>query len=804
MLFSETTADYELTEGDNTLAETITPTAFMHFYSVEGNVPEASVSISTGGNQVFTGGLDEHGVFTTDSAYLDSREKQMDLHVEAPGYETLDSAFVGNWSGQDVNFTLQEEDTPIETFNHTVMGSVMDGAYITIWDAQADTMLTDTEEVDGSYTADFTNTNESQGVRITQSAPNVVQKSWTGTVTDTLRQDLTDVIGQYQISGTGGPEGAWVKVYDAQSGTGIDSAQVDGEEYSLSFESEILDSVRVVEEKENYQALDTIVDQLALGANTVNLASLKPDTVSYRFFGSAGTDSTSYVIVNTADTSETLGSGMALQANDPDYEESVKRLATENPLDSVTYRLTREGYADTDTTVEVSAGENRVDIPSLEKLEEPPEHVLNESVWGDIVREKENGGSNVIKDAFIKLEGININYDDSLTMSNSTYSYYEFTDLHIPVDGQGNPDTAQYIRTITPTDTTSTSMFKPYKDTVKITKDMSQFETVTVQQLDQDVTLVGTIRDIYDADKMLDSAKVRFKRVSDSTLITEAVTESDGKYRLPDIECGTEGFFEVGYYDHNASGYLSRVGDQYRIKSEVVHPSDSVTTINWMMVPDSLIVPTTAYEQDKKVEAVPSYIAEMVTNTTNTEAARGRQIKINLSSMPASDTTWFKNRAVEIDSLFHGISTSVPINDPKRTYKFVNRSLDGEAPYDPYSESQENTGYNAIEGATSSYGTIPVDNRKQYDESAVCGGDVAYGDGNTVTAIKEEKGRVFDYGNVTSRPDSYMTMTSSYPTLQDRAISYVIDVNDKARWSDNPTDYYKLENVVYSISGSNK
>jgi hypothetical protein len=203
------------------------------------------------------------------------------------------------------------------------------------------------------------------------------------------------------------------------------------------------------------------------------------------------------------------------------------------------------------------------------------------------------------------------------------------------------------------------------------------------------------------------------------------------------------------------------------------------------------------------ITLVPEYLTEFVNGTTNTEAARGRQIQISLGSLPNDvDTTYFKNITKEIDSLFHEIPLTVPINNPQRTYKFVYQELNTDpASYDPYSEEQTTTGYNLIYGQTSDYGTRTINNRKQYNESAVYGGDVAEGSGNPIASIKEAKGRIFDYEDITSGPAGFMNYTNTtLPTLQDRAIVYTIDLNDKQRWADQSTDYYKLDNVKYNIN----
>ena len=810
VLFNETRRDYELTEGDNSLSETITPTAFMHFYSVEGNVPEASVSISAEGNEVFAG----TGSFNTDSTYMDSREKELNLHVESQGYETLDSVLTGNWMGQTINYTLQEEENPTETFNHVITGEAMDGGYVTIWDADADTLLTETNEVAGSYMAEFENTNESQNIDITQSAPNIYQKTWNGTVADTLTQDLTNVIGQYEVTGTGGPDGAWVKIYDAQSGEGIDSAQVAGSEYTVNFDSEILDSVKVKQEKEDYQSLETMVEQVNPGVTTVDLPSLKPDTLSYSFSGSAGTDSTSYVIVDNANVNDTIGSGMALNANDPDYNVDYERLATESKIDSVKYLLSRTGYKDSTITRDVASdgGSYQINLPTLTEL---AEYVLNDEVWGEITRENYpyEGDYSYTYDAKVKFEGININHKDSTIMNNNFE--YVFNNLKIPTDAQGQADTAQYVRTITPTDTTASSMFQAYKDTVELTVDSYEMDPVYVKELEQNVTLTGTIRDIYDDSKTLDSTKVRFKRASDSTLLAEAVTGSDGKYRLPDIECGTEGFFEVGYYDHQASGYLSDVGHTYTIKSEVVRPAeDSVATVNYMLVPTELELPATQNDPNygNTVTADPDKIDDLIRGSSSStylidsEEGEDRQVRLNYNSMSEEDKQLFRDSVIAVgDSLFYGISKSVPMDDPSRPFKLVNEYIDAGQFSNDYHPAQnyhpDSLGWNVSVGSNETIADafIPYDNGKQYQEKATLGGDISVDLTDIAGNLKETYGRSEHRNDVTGYP-SYMNANASYPTLDDRAINYLHHKNEKERLGEDSKAYYPLDKLEYSIS----
>ncbi len=967
--FTRFTREYHLSEGTNNLSETIAPDGFIHFYTVEGNAADANVNIAVDGNEVFAGAVDANKTYRTDSAYLDSREKELNLHVEAPEHETLDSTFVGSWGGQNVTFRLSEKSTPEDTFNHTVLGDAMDGAAVTIKDSQADTILADTDEIEGRYSATFSNTKESQPVQITQSAPNVVQKNWDGTVTDTLKQDLTDVTLHYEVkveapqgsdvavtprstgeslngtevnyttdvstdsadvavahqnwqdkdttvalsygqnsfdvrldslvysfTGSAGPNGSKIKLFNAADGAGLDSANVSENSYEMGFKRVgALDSVRFELLREDYQDLDTLVREVQTGVNAINLPPLKPDTVSYSLFGSTATDSLDYVVTDKANPQDTLGEGKALQENSPAYSVDFERLATEEQIDSVlvnlsrdnylkqdtavdvsegenafdlpalkpdtvsyslfgstatdsldyvvtdkansqdtlahgkalqendpdyefdvtrpatqrldslVYSLSREGYTDKDTTMNVSEGENEIDMPGLTEY---PEYVENESVIGTIRREPYGWISN----AFVKIKGVNVNHKDSITMNDD--NFYEFTNIKIPTDAQGEADTAQYVRTITPTDTTSTGMFKPYKDTIKITKSLDDLGDAYVQQYDQNVTLKGTIRDIYDANKRLDSVKVRFKRASDSTLLAESVTDADGKFRIGDIDCNTEGFWEVGYHNHNASGYLSDVGHTYTIKSEVIEPAeDSIETINWMLVPTELPIPATENDPDKgeTVTADPEKIDEMIRSPpsssayrTDTEEAMGRKVRLNYESMDASEKQTFRDSIIAVgDSLFYGIPKSVPMDDPSRPFKLVNEHIDAEfSNYHPeHNYHPDSLGWNVYIGGNE---TVPealaiYENNKQYKETAVNGGDIEVNLQDWAGNLKEIYGRSERRGNVSSYT-SFMNIDAAYPTLDDRAIIKLHHKSEKERIGDHPKTYYPLDRLEYSIS----
>jgi len=810
ILFDETTRDYELAEGENSLSAALTPTAYMHSYTVEGNVSDANVSISADGSEVFSG----TGSFDTDSTYMDSREKELNLHAEATGYKALDTVVTGNWQGATIKYTMQEETTPTDSYEHVIAGEAMDGGYITIWDSQADTMLTDTEEANGIYHTSFTNTNESQDVRITQSAPDVNQKSWNATVTDTLRQDLTNVVGQYEFTGSAGPDGAWVKIYNPQTQEGIDSAQVQNNEYTVTFDHERLDSVRMKEEKEDHQSLDTLVTDMEVGTNTVNLASLDPDTLSYTIQGSAATDSTSYIIVDNANTEDTIATGVAYNENNPDYEETFKRAAT-NKIDRIDYTLSRDGYADTTITRNINSegGNTQVDLPSLTEL---PEYVLNDEVYGQILREAYpyEGDYNYIGNAKIVVEGLNVDHKDSTNMNNNT-KYY-FYNLKVPTDAQGEADTAQYVRTITPTKETSNQMFKAKKDTFELTESSNGLDMTYVKELEQNVTLTGTIRDIYDETKTLDSTNVQVYNKSDSTLVGEAVTDADGKYRVPNVECNTEIFFKVGYHDHQASGYLSDVGHTYTTKEEVIKPGeDSTATINYMLVPTELPIPAPdgAQNDGNTVTADPREIDEVIrsppgTYVTEAERARDRKVTYNIGSFTSNQQDWILENVVrEKDSLFHGISTTVPINDPARPDEIVydNIPVNDIKNYHPITNpNTDSTGWNVSEGGnTTTSRTTPVENGKQYDESAVVGGSMEIDLVDQAGNIKEWVHRANVFNDITSWT-SVGNPDAAYPTLKDRAYFNLVWESNEARWNKDSEgawySTYPLDKLEYSIS----
>jgi hypothetical protein len=234
-----------------------------------------------------------------------------------------------------------------------------------------------------------------------------------------------------------------------------------------------------------------------------NALSFDIDAESYIYtiVGETQTDSVTYTLSRNSEVF--VQSGLAVQQTGNDHADTITRLATQM-LDSLEILVEKDSMHPWDTIIGMQAGLNEIDFPSLQIVQD---YDSVETILGTIRRQRYNEtGTTGISNALVIFEGINTNYTDRDTMNNE--DYYEFTNLHLAVDAQGNAIPTQYKRTILPTDTTSTGMFKDYVDTVTITKDDYYIGQTVVQQLDQNVTLKGTIRDLYNFNTTLDSVNV--------------------------------------------------------------------------------------------------------------------------------------------------------------------------------------------------------------------------------------------------------------------------------------------------------
>jgi hypothetical protein len=173
--------------------------------------------------------------------------------------------------------------------------------------------------------------------------------------------------------------------------------------------------------------------------------------------------------------------------------------------------------------------------------------------------------------------------------------------------------------------------------------------------------------------------------------------------------------------------------------------------------------------------------------------------------MDASEKQTFRDSIIAVgDSLFYGISKSVPMNDPKRPFKLVNEKIDaGQFANDYHPEHNyhpDSLGWNVYMGGNETFpDAIPnFDNGKQYQEEAPIGGDIEVSL-NKTDGIKEIYGRSEDRNNVSGYP-SFMNIDPSYPTLDDRAIIYLHHKNEKARLGEDSKTYYPLDKLEYSIS----
>ncbi len=388
-------------------------------------------------------------------------------------------------------------------------------------------------------------------------------------------------------------------------------------------------------------------------------------------------------------------------------------------------------------------------------------------------------------------------------------SGYAFQNIPIPANPQGNPDTALYERTILPTDTSSTGMFKEYTDTISVVLSDTYIGTAYVDQLDQDQSIKGTITNIYDSTQTLDSAKVLFRSSADSTILRQDITGANGKYELHNIPCDTQGFFQVGYKTTNA-GYTSREGHEYKAQAEIIQPKDSSATVNWTLVPDSLIIPATPNDPNhgNKIATNPSKIKdlqELGSYFIDAEEASGRQVQLNYGSMNQSRQQTFETFVIQAgDSLFYGIPKDVPINDPTRPFELVTYDLDANQynnnyhPIDNY--HADSLGWNIVPGGNTTYpsGNTSFDNGKQYPAYSANGGTIEISLSQS-GGIKEIYGRSEERMDVGDYP-SFMNLNASMPTLQDRAGIYLHHKNEKERLGENSNTYYPLDNVVYNIT----
>ncbi len=653
--------------------------------------------------------------------------------------------------------------------------------------------------VSGNAKTDSVYGGESEQVSVVASAPGKVTldtlmaKEWNG---DTIPLNLKDSTYTFILQGAS-PDSTQYELWDKDETTQLSQGIAHNGYADTIKTSQTLDSMLVKMQKQGRVDKDTIIG-VAQGANTFDMPEL--DLEYQMSVNGSANGATLKVVYNT----DTLVSGTLDTTQTPDWQATIVRSPTEN-MDSVEMVQEKQGRALTKSKHEVKEGQNAIQLPEM--------NYENDLIYGQILRKKSSGSNNVINKAFVKIKGLNVNYETTEIMNGQ--SYYEFTKIPIPADPQGNADTAMYERTILPTDTSSTQMFKEYVDTIKITKNTFDIGNVTVQQLDQDQSIKGTITDIYDSTKTLDSVKVIFRSKADSSILRQDVTGANGKYELHNIPCDTQGFFQVGYKTTNA-GYLSREGHEYKAQAEIIQPKDSSATVNWTLVPDSLIIPATPNDPNhgNKVKAVPSKIKDMIRGPhtgsagyiMDAEEASGRQVQLNYGSMSQSRQQTFETFVIQPgDSLFYGISKDVPINDPSRPFELITYNVDANHYNNNYHPTDnyhaDSLGWNVSHGGNTTYpsGNTSFDNEKQYPEYSTNGGSIYVDLGDQAGNIKEIYGRSEKRMDVTGYP-SFMNLNASMPTLQDRAIIYLLHENEKKRLGENSVDYYPLDKLTNNIS----
>lgn len=688
------------------------------------------------------------------------------------------------------NFTVMPS-----SYRHHYFIETSHPAHVTVH-AGANNLFDDS--VNATAQTDSMYAGETEQVSIIASAPGkmtldtMMTLHWNG---DTIPVNLKDSTYTYILQGSS-PDSVnyefWNKNETTQLATGIAN---NGYKDTVKTTT-TLDSMLVKMHKQGRVDKDTIIG-VAQGANTFDMPELD---LEYVIKASGSADNASVKLVYDGDT---IATGTIDTTQTPDWQATIVR-EPGKAMDTVEVVQDKQGRARTISEHAVQPGQNSIQLPAM--------NYENDMIFGSIGRNNVGGGGNNIHSATVSIYGLNINHKDTITMKN--IGGYVFYDVPIPADPQGNADTALYERTILPTDTSSTQMFKEYTDTIFVTPNTNSLGQVYVQELDQNQSIKGTITDIYDNTTTLDSTNVIFRKKADSTIIAQDVTGANGEYELHNIPCNTQGFFQVGYYTTNA-GYLSREGHEYTTQAEIIQPKDSSATVNWTLVPDSLELPATPNDPNHgtKIPAIPSKIKDLIRGPPfsgsyymDAEEASGRQVQLNYGSMTLPQQQAFELFIILAgDSLFYGISKDVPINDPSRPFKLVTYNLDANHynnnyhPIDNY--HADSLGWNVSHGGNTTYasGNTSFDNGKQYPEYATNGGSIYVDLSDQAGNIKEIYGRSEKRMDVTGYP-SFMNLNAAMPTLQDRAVIYLIHENEKKRLGENSIDYYPLDKTTYTIS----
>ena len=527
---------------------------------------------------------------------------------------------------------------------------------------------------------------------------------------------------------------------------------------------------------------ETVSDQnLESGYNTVDL-TVVPTGFMHWFSGEGNVSGAQVEFYSDGELVFQTATG-----GDGTYQTSKEYLDSRSVDFNVT--VSAEDYETLDTLItrDWSMGDGSTFDFTLE--EDYPEYYENEEVRGIIRREHYpyDGSYNYIDNAKIVFQGINIDYADSTIMDDDPY--YQVFGLHIPVNDQGEPIPAQYLETVTPIDTTQSQMFLPYSDTVTITTETFGLDTVYTKEYPQYVYFQGNVSDVLDPDQKISGASVIAYNPESGEEYAQASTDSQGNYTLDDyIPANTTFAFKVGWTSGEDSDYYSNVGLTASTPDQITY--DTVMNADFYNTPKQTTPPATPNDPNHGVNyTVDIEILQQMDGDENDlgvdgEYGLGRQVSFHYADLTGGDVQDFKDFIIDGDSLFHGYSTTAPLDDPNRPHQLIDEHFNSDnipMDYNPITNPQtESIGWNIQYGGNETWAiNREFESYLPYTTTAVAGGDInvdlSWSD--PAGTLKELYGRANQFGDVTAG-DSFMNPDATL-TLQDRICYKIIGESDK-------------------------